>query len=550
MNKMTKQENEYSITSADVTIESNRSSASISDRLGNIKIGSKLMFAVGVLVFLAAGLTAYSIFSLGELNDSTNKIVNESAEKVRLGARTNQNLLAISRAEKNIILAKTQEDMDGFASVIREEQAEINQRAEKLESLLSAEGKIKYEEFDGAYRQYLTVNEDVRRLARLNSNQRAADLSQNTARESFDQMTAPLQSLAEDLEQRIEQTDDKDVARAAIVAARLVRNLVEMQRAEKNIILATTQKEMDEYAAAINTIRDEVRTRRTRLRDLISGSDIAIVDKFANIFEDWLKLHEEVRSLSRENGNKLAFDLASGKGRELMDTAQAAMKSIVSMNDLEMDSEVVISHETFTSSRIIMIASSIVGIVLAVSLTLYIVFSQITRPLTRIGGAMEIISKGDFTIDVPNLQRGDEVGNMARALQVFKENGLEMEHLRNEQEQQKLRAEEEQRAAMNKMADDFQNSVGHVIGSLSSAATEMQASAETMTATAEQTSTQAGNVAASSDLAATNERPWRRRRKSCPVRSTRSPDRCRRPSRPPQMLSQRRANPSKRCWNW
>ena len=74
---------------------------------------------------------------------------------------------------------------------------------------------------------------------------------------------------------------------------------------------------------------------------------------------------------------------------------------------------------------------------------------------------------------------------------------------------------------MQTMASDFQNSVGSIVETVSSAATELEASSQTMAQTAEQTSHQASTVASASEEMNVNVQPWRRPRMSCPVPSVR-----------------------------
>src|SRR3546814_1394038 len=100
---------------------------------------------------------------------------------------------------------------------------------------------------------------------------------------------------------------------------------------------------------------------------------------------------------------------------------------------------------------------------------------------------MDRLAKGDKATEVPAQGRKDEIGRMAAAVQVFKENAIEMDRLQAEQEAQKARAEQEKKASMNKLADDFQANVGGMIESVGSATTELLSTAESMSATAEET---------------------------------------------------------------
>src|SRR3546814_656640 len=92
--------------------------------------------------------------------------------------------------------------------------------------------------------------------------------------------------------------------------------------------------------------------------------------------------------------------------------------------------------------------------------------------------AMMRLAKGDHAVEVPARDRRDEIGNIANAVQVFKDNAIEMERLKQEQAAAEKRAIEEKKKSMRELADSFQSSVGGIVETVSSSATEMQRSEE------------------------------------------------------------------------
>ncbi|NKB56845.1 MAG: HAMP domain-containing protein [Alphaproteobacteria bacterium] len=128
----------------------------------------------------------------------------------------------------------------------------------------------------------------------------------------------------------------------------------------------------------------------------------------------------------------------------------------------------------------------------------------IVTPITSITGVMTTLAEGDNTVEIPGLSRTDEIGGMASAVQVFKENAIENVRLAAEQKESEQRAAKEQRQALLKMADDLEGAVGGIVETVSSAATEMQNTAQSMTATSERTSEQATAVATASEESSTN----------------------------------------------
>lgn len=129
---------------------------------------------------------------------------------------------------------------------------------------------------------------------------------------------------------------------------------------------------------------------------------------------------------------------------------------------------------------------------------------QITNPINTMVNTMGVLAQGDYSAQVPSLERKDEIGAMAKAVQVFKENGIKVQQMQAEQERLKQQAEEEKRIGMNTLANDFDSRTAGVIKALAQAATEMQAAAEQLTQVSSNTSHASGIVAAAATEADSN----------------------------------------------
>jgi methyl-accepting chemotaxis protein len=134
----------------------------------------------------------------------------------------------------------------------------------------------------------------------------------------------------------------------------------------------------------------------------------------------------------------------------------------------------------------------------------WLIMARVTGPLLQMRAAMGDLAAGNKDIEVPGLGRVDEIGAMAEAVDVFRKNAIEMERLEAEQAEQERRAEEEKKRTMQELADRFEERVGGVVGAVSSAATELQATAAQLSAAAEETSAQSTAVAAAAEQASAN----------------------------------------------
>jgi len=154
-------------------------------------------------------------------------------------------------------------------------------------------------------------------------------------------------------------------------------------------------------------------------------------------------------------------------------------------------------------AEIEMLVASAVGIIGGLVIA-WLLGSMISNPVVAMTSAMNRLANDDLAVEIPSQGRKDEIGEMASSVQVFKDSAIRNKELEAEAKEQERRAAEEKTRLMNQMADDFQASVGGVVQTVSSASTELQASAQSMTSISEETSSQATAVAAASEEASTN----------------------------------------------
>ena len=160
-------------------------------------------------------------------------------------------------------------------------------------------------------------------------------------------------------------------------------------------------------------------------------------------------------------------------------------------------------RETAASAFLVLLVAAVSLFGFTLVLVFFIV-RGITKPISGMTTAMKALAGGDNTVEIKGAERGDEIGAMATAVQVFKDNAVEMERMEGEKVEAEKRAEEEKKKAMMELADGFENRVKGIVEGVSSAATEMQSTAESLSSTAEETTNQASTVAAASEEASTN----------------------------------------------
>ncbi len=133
----------------------------------------------------------------------------------------------------------------------------------------------------------------------------------------------------------------------------------------------------------------------------------------------------------------------------------------------------------------------------------WVLAGSITRPVNRLTNVMTALASGDKSVDIPATANKDEVGDMARAVLVFKENMVRNDELQAKQDEER-QARERRAERIARLTEGFDTKAREVVQMVSAAATELQQTAESMSATAEETSHQATAVSSASSQASAN----------------------------------------------
>jgi len=140
-----------------------------------------------------------------------------------------------------------------------------------------------------------------------------------------------------------------------------------------------------------------------------------------------------------------------------------------------------------------------IGFILA-----FLIARSIVRPISAITGSMNGLASGDLESEIPMTNRKDEIAEMARAVQVFKDNANEMKRMEHQQEESERRTAEEKRRQMAELADNFESSVKSIAQRVADAGGTMEGSAGEVSEAIAKTHDQAAAVAAASTQASAN----------------------------------------------
>jgi methyl-accepting chemotaxis protein len=259
---------------------------------------------------------------------------------------------------------------------------------------------------------------------------------------------------------------------------------------------------MKTIVAELETVHTQWKTMSATAKELLPARS-AEIGKSIEQYETLYGVVREIQALALVNDNAKALQIAHERFRPLADAMSADFAKLLTNADKEMDAAAAEADGVTTDAITMTYAAVGVGLVLVMGLAVYVTNGSVSRPIVEVSQVMNRLSDRDYSVVIEGTERKDEVGTMAKAVQVFKDNMMRADHLAGEQERERL-AREQRAVHLEDLTKTFDATISEVLQSVSSAASQLQATASSMSATAEQTTRQATTVAAAAEQASAN----------------------------------------------
>ena len=295
--------------------------------------------------------------------------------------------------------------------------------------------------------------------------------------------------------------------RATLLAARSGRN-VETYVSTAYQLLTETTDEGNKYLRAKNSEQKAIFF--SRIRDAAKlmpqkSSEFETVEKrFASAFVECDPMVDAAAAASTVTENARVAALLKAKCAPMAQSALDELTSFVTNLGKYASQEAALASEQTSSTIRTVLIFMVTGLLVSFLVGMWISIKGLSQPIAELMKVMTRFAADDLTDDVPGAKRGDELGAMARTVEVFKTNGLEVRRMREEQRELEAFTAAQRKRDMIKLADDFENAVGEIIKTVSSASTELEASATSLTNTANRSQKIAVVVSAASEEASAN----------------------------------------------
>jgi methyl-accepting chemotaxis protein len=431
----------------------------------SIRLTHKVM-AIGL--FGLVGLVTFgAIYEIGSLSqDASRDVANRARTIADLNKQLSIEMLEARRNEKNFQQRRNESYAKAHAELI----GPINRDFDEVERLMSTGGmgalSDKTKQAQEGFKRYTAdFNALVAAETRLGLNETLG-------------LSGSLRAAVHDIEAKLKEVDDP----------RSTSWMLMMRRHEKDFMLRRDPKyiaEVKKAAAEFSKAIEVVAVPTAVMNDIT-----AKLQKYLSEFAAWAETAQQSAALDASM-MKTFRELEPG-----MQEVRTTVEGLYKQAD---------AAEAATRDAVrfwMMIAFLITVVVLA--MVGFLLGRSISKALSGMVDAMTRLARGDLSIVVPGVGRKDEIGEMAGAVEVFRSNMTEAERLRAEQAEADTRRRAQRKADMKRLADDFEGAVGEIIETVSSAATELEASSNTLTRAAERSNGLATSVASASEEASAN----------------------------------------------
>ncbi|SEN43303.1 methyl-accepting chemotaxis protein [Bradyrhizobium sp. OK095] len=430
-----------------------------------IRLTHKVM-AIGLFGLL--GLVAFgAIYEIGSLSQDGSRAVANGARTIAdLDKQLSIEMLEARRDEKNFQQRRT----EGYARAHAELIGPINRDFDEVQRLMAVGG--------------MSTLSDKMKRAQEGFKRYASDFATLVAAETrlgLNEtlgLSGSLRAAVHDIESKLKEIDDP----------RTTSWMLMMRRHEKDFMLrrdpkyiAEVKKAAVEFSKAIEVVA---------VPTAVMNDITAKLQKYQSEFAAWAETAQQ----------SAALDASMAKTFREIEPVMVEFRTAVDAMYRQAD-----AAEAATRDAVrlwMMIAFAVTIVVLGV--IGFVLGRSISKALSGMVDAMTQLARGDLSISVPGVGRKDEIGEMAGAVEVFRTNMTEAERLRAEQLEADTRRRTQRKADMQRLADGFEGAVGEIIDTVSSAATELEASSNTLTQAAERGNGLATAVAAASEEASTN----------------------------------------------
>lgn len=263
----------------------------------------------------------------------------------------------------------------------------------------------------------------------------------------------------------------------------------ERLQAQESLIVLLAPGDQEVFARKIATTLDDLAASMKAYAPLVSeGKEKDLASELNDRIEDYLDTHGMFMKTLKKGPDAASRFLLRDMGA-VRDGAQTAIRDAFDYNAKAGAAEARAAMDLGAATKTIVMI--MVGLATAFGLVVgFICVRTVSLPITRMARAMHRLSSGDVASPIPNVGERSEIGEMASAVQVFRDNIIRARELEAQEAEARDTAESQRKLMLTTLAAQFEAAIGGIVNTVSSAATELEATSSQLTSSAQHTSVQ------------------------------------------------------------
>ena len=445
--------------------------------LARLRIGSRITFGFIIVLALLAGVVLFSFFALSGIRSSLDEYVRIS-ENAMTVQRIDRNVVDLRR---NVLVYMTDagpESLDQAHELLAQLKSDI---ATRVDSTKSADRKAMFTEMAqlvDAYAANLDSAVALKTERDKVQNEQMATLGATASKTMSDLLSAALNS--------------GDFVGAAF-AGQAIEKMLSARVAAADYVATGDPKKIEAAQKYVSLFGMDVTTLQNKLTNMVYR---ARAMEIAKTMKDYGAALASLADMAAKLG-ELDRTMSDGASR-FAEVSQAVLGSqLASMEEVK---GAVVATITTTLSIMMIVAAAALAIG---ALSAWLIGRSIAHPVRNMTGAMDQLAKGNLDTEIPALDNRDEIGDMARTVVVFKD-ALNAQRAADVAARREAEAKLARSQALEGLIAGFEGKVGQLVSSLSAASGNLQTSARSMTATAQETNLQSTAVASAAEQATAN----------------------------------------------
>lgn len=287
--------------------------------------------------------------------------------------------------------------------------------------------------------------------------------------------------------------------KASIALVRAGRDVIEITRSVYRLIEGNTA---ESNAKALKDIEDSKSFFAQKIKSAIKRlpsrkQEIQAIEEMFNkamseSCQATIRLGQSFEGGEKKTASQLMQEQCDPSLTNVSSKFSSLTNQIIKETDQASNNALAVTDDTIRSTYIVVLT----GLLLSFLLSIYLARTNISLPINAIVHVLKELAQNNFDVTVSGASRRDEIGDIARAAAIFKDQGIESLRLREEQEKAKARAQEDLKSMQNKLAQEFEASVKNIVVKVATAAARFEDTANDLVATMSHT-TQTASLSAS-----------------------------------------------------